>query len=135
MRAVAVTRLLAGEQQQVEAGGPEAVLDADEHLMEERVLKVRVVRACLEEDAHHVRTARDECARRGLRRVVELLGEAHDALAGVVPNVGIAVEGAGHGANRDSTQAGQLADCDGVLWHVPKTFSVTCGGSKARTLD
>jgi hypothetical protein len=68
------------------------VLEADEHLVEERVLQVRVALAGLQEDADHVRALGHEAAGRGGRRVVELAGEAHDPLARLRVDVGVAVQ-------------------------------------------
>ena len=45
VRAVAVAGALGGEQQQVEATGADALLEPAEHLVEERVLEVRMALA------------------------------------------------------------------------------------------
>src|SRR5919205_860622 len=77
-----VAGVLGGEQQQVDPAGADRVLEADQHLVEERVLQVGVALAGLEEDADDVRALGDEAAGRGGRGVVELAREADDALAG-----------------------------------------------------
>ncbi len=92
MRAVAVAGPLGGEQQQVEALGADALLEAAEDLVEERVLEVGVALAGLHEHADHVRALGDQAARRRGGRVIELLREPHDPFAGLRAHVGIAVE-------------------------------------------
>ena len=72
MRAVAAAGALGGEQQQVEAAGPDALLEPAEHLVEERVLEVRMALPGLHEHADDVRALGDQRAGRGGRRVVEL---------------------------------------------------------------
>ena len=110
MRAVAVGRLLGGEQQQVVAAGADRVLEADEDLVEERVLQVGVALAGVEDDADHVRALGLQAARRRGGRVVELAGEPHDAFARLGADVRVAVEGARDGADRDAADPRQLAD-------------------------
>ena len=70
----------------------DALLEPAEHLVEERVLQVRMALARLHEHADDVRALGDERAGRGGGRVVELAGEAHDALARLGTHVGVAVE-------------------------------------------
>jgi hypothetical protein len=117
VRAVAVARVLAGEQQQVVALGADLVLEPDQHLVEERVLQVRVALARLEEDPDDVRALRDEAARGRRRRVVELPRQAHDPFACLRADVGVAVERARHGSDRDPAQVGQLPDGHSVAVH------------------
>ena len=57
VRAVAVAGTLGGEQQQVEALGADALLEPAEHLVEERVLQVRMALARLHEHADDVASA------------------------------------------------------------------------------
>src|SRR6201999_3180801 len=69
------------------------------------------------------------------RRVLELLGEADDPLAGLGPHVGVAVERARDRADGDAAQAGQLADRGAFGRHgfvvavalSPKTFLAIAG--------
>ena len=128
VRAVPVARPLGREQQQVEALGPDALLEPAEHLMEERMLKVRMTLARLHEHADDVAALGDEAAGGRGGRVVELAGEAHDALARLGTHVGIAVQRARDGADRHAADPGQLLDCDSLV-HVPKTVLETVGGS------
>ena len=124
--AVAVAGALAGEQQQVVAAGADGVLEPDEHLVEEGVAeRVGVALAGLEEDADQMRALRDEAAGRRCGRVVELLRQADDPLAGVGVDVRVAVQRPGDGADRHAAQAGQLSDCHSLISHRKRFWN--CG--------
>jgi hypothetical protein len=117
VRAVAVAGPLRGEDQEVVAGAAGVLLEPAEHLVEERVVDVGVPLPRLEEDADHVRALGDERARRGGGRVVELLGDPHDPLAGLLAHVGVAVQRTRYGADGDAGEAGELVDVGAGLRH------------------
>ena len=124
VRAVAVAGALGGEHQEVVAGAAGVLLEPAEHLVEERVLEVGMPLPRLEEDADHVRALGDERARRGGGRVVELLGDPHDPLAGLLAHVGVAVERTRYGADGDAGEAGKLVDVGAGLRHQKRFWSM-----------
>ena len=120
--AVAVAGALGGEQQQVEPGRADLVLQPGHHLVEERVLEVGMALAGVEHDPDHVRALGDQAARRGGRRVVELGGEAHDPLACLGVDVPVAVQRPRDGADGHPAEAGELSDGDPLVLHLRKRF-------------
>ena len=124
VRAVAVAGPLRGEDQEVVAGAAGVLLEPAEHLVEERVVDVGVPLPRLEEDADDVRALGDERARRGGGRVVELLGDPHDPLAGLLAHVGVAVERTRYGADGDAGEAGKLVDVRAGLRHQKRFWSM-----------
>src|SRR4029078_9752117 len=116
-RAEAVAAPLRREDEEVVAGAAGVLLEPAEHLVEERVVDVRVPLPRLEEDADHVAALGDERARRGGGRVVELLGDPHDALAGLLAHVLVAVERTRYGADGDARETGELVDVRAGLRH------------------
>ena len=132
VRPEAVAGTLGGEHEQVVAGRAGELLDAAEHLVEERVLEVGVPLPRLEEDADDVRALGDQRAGRGARRVVELLGDPHDPLARLGAHVGVAVERPRDGADGDAAEAGELVDVGSGRRHQ-KRFWRAAGGTVLRS--
>ena len=85
---------LVREQQQVVAGGADAVLEADEHFLEERMLKIGMVETGGEDDADHPRPLGDERSSGLRRRVFELLRHLEHAPTGLLAHVRVVVEDA-----------------------------------------
>ena len=108
--AVARSRLLGREQEQVVSVGPDAALEADEHLLEEGVADVGTLHTGEQDDAEELRPLRDERPSGGARRVVQLLGDREDALPGGVAHVVVAVEDAGDGGDRHSAALRDFPD-------------------------
>ncbi len=90
--------------------GPDAALEPDEHLLEERVADVGVLHTGEEDDAEELRPLLHERPSRGARRVVELLGGREHALPGRVAHVVVAVEDAGDGRDRHSAELRDFPD-------------------------
>ena len=103
MRAMPGSRLLVREQEDVVAVGPERVLQADEHLEEERVLEVGIRLAREEDHADQLRPALDQRSRRRIRGVVELPCPCEHPQAGFGAHVRVAVEHARHRRDRHTT--------------------------------
>ena len=123
--AEAVAGLVAREQQQVEPEPARAVLEADEHFLEERMQQVRVAGAGLEDHADDVRAAADERPRRRARRVVELAGELQDPAAGGLADLRRAVQRPRDGGHRDAGFRRQLLNGR----HFRKRFRNKMGAS------
>ena len=103
VRAAPGSRLLVREEEDVVAVRPERVLQADEHLEEERMLEIGMRLAREEDHADQLRAALDQRSRRRVRGVVELPRPREHPQACLGAHVRVAVEHARHRRHRHST--------------------------------
>jgi hypothetical protein len=102
--------LLRSEQQQVVSERANALLEADEDALEERVVDVRVLVAGEEDDADDLRALRHERPRCRAGRVVELAGARENAIAGRLAHVVVAVEDPRDGGDRNPASLRNFPD-------------------------
>ena len=103
-------RLLGRKEQEVVAAGADPALQADQHLLEERVADIGVLQTRVEDDADELRPLANEGARGRARRVIELTRRFEDTLPCRRADVVVPVEDARDGRNGNAAQLRDLVD-------------------------